>query len=563
MQLSFQTRLTLAPVVDQCFDAFGALFGSVERTLYADIARGRKAHDLKSFYCAEYGLSARQFNGLRIQLEGKISSTVELLKLRKTELKRHIDATKRFLKKLATSLETQSKAAKKARPSPAMIKQCVKWRDQVFNKTRRLESLQQKFDQVMVRLKAGVPGICFGSRKLFRQQFHLEKTDFGTGEAGHQNWRRAWRDARSHQFFLVGSGDETSGNQSCEARVVHAPPTTGVAPPATLTLQVKVPPALVRKGYPPFLTIEDVTFAYGHDQVLDALKNGTALSYRFHRDHHGADGWRVFVSTDVVDAPVRSMRRDFGILGIDFNADHLAWAITDRFGNTVQAGRVDLPLDGKSTGQRTAILSDAIDEVIVLARDHGVGISIEDLDFTKKKQELRTMGVERARMLSGLAYSAFRRLITAKASRTGVALHVVDPAWTSVAGAVKYATRQGRTVHQAAAGVIARRAQGYSEKRPRSGAHRVPLLGGTAELSLPDRNRDESPRAAWGAIRKCLTLQVRARKRLSSCHAKGQPGGAAPGSSHLLAGGGTTVSPVREPGTLLARRLPDFPDVPF
>jgi len=42
------------------------------------------------------------------------------------------------------------------------------------------------------------------------------------------------------------------------------------------------------------------------------------------------------------------------------------------------------------------------------------------------------MGVKKARMSSGLAYSQYKQLAEAKASRKWIELKIVDPAYTSV-----------------------------------------------------------------------------------------------------------------------------------
>ena len=107
-------------------------------------------------------------------------------------------------------------------------------------------------------------------------------------------------------------------------------------------------------------------------------------------------------------------------------------------------------------------------------------------------------------MLSGLAVAKYLALAEAKCARAGVQFKKVNPAYTSVAGRVKYAVRQGRTVHEAAAGVIGRVGQGYRESLPRSGTHRVPLAGASAELLLPVRNRNESPRTSWRNVNREL-----------------------------------------------------------
>ena len=72
---------------------------------------------------------------------------------------------------------------------------------------------------------------------------------------------------------------------------------------------------------------------------------GQAISYRFKRD---GKGWRVFVSTQMMDVPVVTDRRR-GAIGVDLNADHLAVAETDASGNCMNAWRVPLVTYGKNT----------------------------------------------------------------------------------------------------------------------------------------------------------------------------------------------------------------------
>jgi len=74
----------------------------------------------------------------------------------------------------------------------------------------------------------GPPSLCFGSRKLFCAQFHLAENGF----ASHDDWLRAWREARSNAFFCLGSKDEKSGNQTCTLL-------------SSGTLRLRVPHALV------------------------------------------------------------------------------------------------------------------------------------------------------------------------------------------------------------------------------------------------------------------------------------------------------------------------------
>ena len=129
----------------------------------------------------------------------------------------------------------------------------------------RLANLESERD-------AGKMGICFGSRKLFREQFALEKNDF----ASHEEWLAAWRQARSSQFFAIGSRDETAGCQSCVAAVQDD---------GSVTLRIRLPDAL---GAGKHLAIARVRFAYGHDAIVAAIGRNRsedqaewqAISYR-------------------------------------------------------------------------------------------------------------------------------------------------------------------------------------------------------------------------------------------------------------------------------------------
>ena len=577
MQQTYQDRLTLNAMQSRWLNAFGELYSRLQRTLYAHAAKGHKLIDLKSSFCAQHGLSARQFNAMRMELEGKIASTTELLKERKKDLMRSIKSVERALLRIDKDIEGQLKFKEKNRSGTFSMKRHDALLKQRFGKSVRLQTLKSKLAKVTARLKSNVPGICFGSRKLFNQQFHLQDTEFAhdNPDTARGNWKSRWRDSRSHQFFLVGSKDETAGNQSCKARIVHAPATTGIAAKNTVGLTIKMPQALVDKGAPAFLQIDDVRFEHGQDKVLKAIESGTALSYSFHRDNHSESGWRVLVSTDTADEQITTLAKYLGVIGVDFNADHLAWAHVDRFGNASNKpgyfGRIDLNLRGKTSDQRDAILSYALDKVFAIAKSLHCPVAMEELDFSAKKKELGRMGVKGARMLSGLAYSKYASLARSKASRLGIELIFVDPAYTSVVGSVKYAVRLGRTVHQAASGVIARRAQGLKENLPKKSAQgtttlQAPLMGHMAVITLPARNRVDSTHVTWATIRKSLTQHcaelVRIRKSASSRFAKRpKPLGDSAVNSHQLQG---DTSSCREPVTLLDRRnQPNLTDVPF
>jgi hypothetical protein len=78
MMRTWQTRLDLDIGSIASLDAYAALYGQAERSLFAELAAGKKSKtELKREYLQKFGLTARQFNAIRIGLEGKVRSIQE------------------------------------------------------------------------------------------------------------------------------------------------------------------------------------------------------------------------------------------------------------------------------------------------------------------------------------------------------------------------------------------------------------------------------------------------------------------------------------------------------
>ena len=313
---------------DAALAAYAELYGQVERKLFAEVAAGRSAAPLKSDYIREHGIPARLFNAVRVSLDGKVSAVRAAQRLRVDGLERRIAPGERQV----PQAEEQGR-----------------WQ-QVHEKRRRLANLRSRLAGLETDIGAGRVRLCFGSKRLWRKRDHLE----ANGYASHEEWLQDWRAARSDEFFVLGSRDETSGCQLCVA---------SIADDGSLTLRLRMADCLAEQ-HGKYLVIEGVRFAYGHGQVLAALASnaeyvayrrehgdkaaratelGQAIGYRFKRD---AKGWRVFVSTEMMDVPVVTDRRR-GAIGVDLNADHLAVVETDASDNYLNAWRVPLVTYGR------------------------------------------------------------------------------------------------------------------------------------------------------------------------------------------------------------------------
>ena len=496
---TYQTRVREYSGVDReagdaALSAYAALYGRVERKLFAEVAAGRSASSLKSEYLQRYGIPARMFNGVRVSLEGKVASVREQQKLQLDSLGRRMARAERQIVDVAER---------------------ERW-DQAHQKRRRLANLRHRLAVLEADVTEERVRLCFGSRRLWRKQHHLAEN----GYASHQEWLSDWQDAHSDEFFVLGSRDETAGCQLCVATV---------ADDGTLTLRLRLPDCLADQ-HGKYLTIRGVHFNHGREQLLAALQSnaayvrhrrehgekaaratdlGQAISYRFKRD---AKGWRVFATTSVMDMPVVTDQRR-GAIGVDLNADHLAVCETDASGNRVSTFSVLLVTYGRSQHQAEAIIGDAVASVVDYAREVGKPIVIERLDFRQKKASLEGESHRYSRMLSSFSYGKIKANFLSRGHRQGVEVHQVNPAFSSIIGRVKFMERYGLSVHQAAALVLARRLLGCSERIPRRWV--APIGNGVqVAFTVPARKRVKHVWTHWGAVSGQLRPALAAQHRL-------------------------------------------------
>jgi IS605 OrfB family transposase len=492
MTLTYQTRLKTNEG-EEILQAYANLFNHVERCLFAEVSKGNTSASCKNAFLKTFGITARQFNACRVNLDGKIAAC-------KVGQERAVTS----LKALLSSLDKQIQKFEK-KPSKQFVLHQKKRRR--IRLRARLASLEEDLKQKRTRL-------CFGGKKLFNAQFHLEKNGF----ASHQEWKEHWQEKRNSEFFVLGSKDETAGNQTCVAILENG----------TFSLRLRLPKALEAK-WGKYLLIKNVTFAYGHEAIEAALKQTQAISYRFKKDEKG---WRVFVSTTLKKTE-STTQENYGALGIDLNANHIAVVETDRFGNPITKKTYPWNTYGKSKHQVKAMTGDVCKSIVNYAKDTNKPIVIESLDFQKKKLSLSEgNSAWFSRLLSCFAYGLFFAILMARAYKQGVIVHRVNPAFTSVIGRVNYAKRYGLSIHLAAALCIARRYQKFSES-PCSPQRIIPDgKGGHVAFILPARNRMKHVWHFWGQVKKKLTTVLAAHFQAINKHRSSSSMYSAPVTGH-------------------------------
>lgn len=473
---TFETRISLDSMTDEILSSCAHLFSHVKHRLYADIASGKTPGELKKDYLTCYEITARQFNALRVQVEGKIASVKQRQPSLIADIKERLFSLSKTLKRLI-----------KNKADPVLIHQ----------KRRRLAALERNLAILQEDHKNGKVRICFGSKKLFRAQFDLEKNQY----TSHEEWRQAWKKARSRELFFLGSKDETSGNQTCTATINSD---------QTLNLRIRLPNALAQQGK--YLTIPRVIFTYGKEEILSTLNNTErqAITWRF---THDRKGWRLHATLDVKPAPCIS-QPNRGVIGLDININHFALVETDRYGNPIHSKIIPYNLYGKSTNQARAIIGNACSSAMAYAENTCKPLIFEDLDFQKKKSSLREKNHRPySRMLSSFSYQSILTHLKSRAAKKGVFTSQVNPAYTSIIGRVKFAKRYGLSIHQAAALTIGRRFLCCSEKVPSSLSEVPDGKDSHVTLPLPVRNRDRHVWTIWRQISKKLQTALAAHFR--------------------------------------------------
>ena len=470
---TYETRIPNDPFIEDALRAFGELYGEMERSLFQELTGKTNHHinEIKTNFLGCFGVTARQFNGCLKLLQGKIESVKE------SRLRRVVEIQER--------IENLSKKISRIRDP--------------FVKHQKKRSLQKNVDtlhNLEKDLNEGVISLCFGGKKLFSAQFYLKEN----GYASFGKWKKDWQEARSSEFYCIGSKDETAGNQTCVLTLSSE---------GEGTLQLRLPDSLLGE-FGKHLIIPIVFPKYGRSEIFKALGHKQALSYRFKKDKKG---WRVFVTFEQARAPI-STKGHIGSIGIDINVNHIALVETDLHGNPIEKKTYPLCTYGKSQDQAKALIGDVVKQIVDFAKEKQKPIVREKLEFRKKKAQMREDSKKRARMLSSFHYSTFIENLESKAFREGILVHAVNPAMTSIIGKIKFAVRYGLTIHHGAALVIARRHTQFSEAPSRC-PMKVVHKQFHVTCPLPERNRGEHVWKVWGRINKKLKAALAARSRTS------------------------------------------------
>lgn len=211
-------------------------------------------------------------------------------------------------------------------------------------------------------------------------------------------------------------------------------------------------------------------FKYGSRQLRNAMQdNASPVTVSVIRRD---DRYYLFVTVAIsYESSAIVTRKEYGVIGIDFNKGFVNVCETDEKGNIVSIEKMKYPF-GK-VGITKAELADVISKVSKKAVETGKSIVAEDLSFerTKRKAKKAVTSTEKERMrtLHSLPYSRYAQILENITFNKRIELIKVNPAYTSRTAEQKFCVRMKLNIHNGAAYVIARRGMGIKDSLKKTG----------------------------------------------------------------------------------------------
>jgi IS605 OrfB family transposase len=516
--ISIETRISkaLVPLLDEPLHALASQFQRAKISMVAAKNNGKSCH--KTPFSKEFGLSSRQFNSLKNEVDSLFDSQT-------SNLQRYIVEAEQELKQAKIRLKTIKKKCEDDKTGLATLTEKQKFKlHNAKNKChRKIDIIPKKILGWEKLLSDQKIKVCFGSRDLFKQQHQLEANGYAT----HDQWLDDFRAARSDEFFYLGTKSESNGNQICQLTQDEN---------GEYSLKVRILNGL-EVQFGKYIVINNVNFQYKTDQIDKALQAnnlrkelskdlpallprhqanilamkqrqagtierlmergasekevteciakqskalakfqketpdnlltdfGQAMTYRFKRD---SKGWRVIISISSDNEVEYTTSKKNGAIGVDLNEHHISYVQINSRGNKVACDDIYFRDEsyGDCSKQVTTGLGEAVKVLIEQAKAAGCPIVVERLDFKKAKSQIKS-GKDKKynQTVSSLVTAKFLSILTLRCAENAIELFKENPAYTSLIGRLKYANQFSNNIHQAAAMVIARRGAGFSDRK--------------------------------------------------------------------------------------------------
>jgi len=304
--------------------------------------------------------------------------------------------------------------------------------------------------------------IIFGTRSLFNRL--LRKGDLKS-RAKH---KRVWNERRSGVLRNLGDKSGISGNRNLTLLQING----------ELWLRINIGTSKnpeSGKKESRYVYAKVITSHPHLNHILEVVGRSGVTPIGVHLRLKDGKVYATF--TKKIELPDPVLTKYYGVLGVDINARpfHLALAVVEPDGNLRKYTTISLEEAIRIRERyRRESSANALNnfywhvahQVVDMAKNEGVAIAIENI-FNLPKGFRGDGNRKLRKVLHRFAYRSILDRIVRVASREGVEVWGVNPAYTSVIGMLKYAPMHSLSKDVAAAYVIGRRALGFSEKVPK------------------------------------------------------------------------------------------------
>ena len=391
-------------------------------------------NDLNKLLQERFSVAARTASSAIYEVEEIISSALALIPLNIEKLEARIDGKTKLIEK------KKKEMAKIHASRKTNTKRLKKLKLHIYNIHNSINRIKQKIENLERQLNEKKPNICMGTKKLAR------------------NNTEAFKQHRDSQINYIGRACEKQGNTNFQMQYVKKG--------NFFVMKVrrdfgkwKEDRSTERFAY------GKCHFKYGSRQLRDAMKdNASPVTVSVIRRE---DRYYLFATVAVsYESSEIVTRKEYGVIGIDFNKGFINICETDEKGNIVGIEKMKYPF--RKAGTTNTGLADVINRACCKAIEKGKSIVAEDLSFERKKRKAKKAVTptekEKMRMFHSLPYSRYAQILENITFNRRIKLIKVNPAYTSRTAEQKFCNQMKLNIHNGAAYVIARKGMGINDK---------------------------------------------------------------------------------------------------
>ena len=391
-------------------------------------------NDLNKLLQERFSVMSRTANSAIYEVEEIISSALALIPFNIEKLETRIDSKIKLIEK------KKKEIAKIHASRKTNTKRLGKLKLHIYNIHNSINRIRQKIENLERQLNERKPDICMGTKKLARNDI------------------KTFKQHRDSQINYIGRACEKQGNMNFQMQYVKKGNFFAMK---------------IRRDFgkwkddrsPERFAYGKCHFKYGGSQLRNAMRNNASpVTVSVIRRN---DRYYLFVTVTIsYESSAIVTRKEYGVIGIDFNKGFVNVCETDEKGNIVSIEKMKYPF-GK-VGITNVGLANVISKVSKKAIETGKSIAAEDLSFEKKKRKAKKAVTptekERMRILHSLPYSRYSQILENITFNRRIELIKVNPAYTSRTAEQKFCSQMKLNIHNGAAYVIARKGMGIKDK---------------------------------------------------------------------------------------------------